>query len=242
MNMKEVKRKCWKKDEVKKEMTFIHYCRRSLSMYVAYPFILLKIPPNAITNLMTFVGIASALSFLTGRYWMGILGIILYHLYQFMDCLDGNVARYWKKTSLKGIYLDSLSHTIVHPAMHICMGYGTFIKTGSIVFLYIGIIIAFLLISTQGLKNARYWILTSHNIKDNNMVTTTHYKGKEQSIVSLLKKTYVSLYDNRMNFLIIFVVINRIEWFLIGFLAFVFVRFILFAYFYSKFDEDSKGE
>jgi phosphatidylglycerophosphate synthase len=80
-------------------------------LLIAFP----KITPNQITVIMMIVGVLSALFFVSGGYFYSLIGIFFYHLYLILDACDGEVARFKKIFSKKGLYLDYISHIMINP-------------------------------------------------------------------------------------------------------------------------------
>ena len=87
-------------------------------------FIKLRINPNVITLMMiplSFLSILLSLfiqNFNLGLFLISIIGISI----NLIDFVDGAVARYQKKTSTYGKYLDRLCHYVANPAVF--MSYG----------------------------------------------------------------------------------------------------------------------
>ncbi len=81
--------------------------QRKLSIYLTRLFLSTSVTPNQITVLMLLTGIVGALALALGSIW---LGFFLTYLCIVLDATDGEVARYKKKYSLRGVYLDLLNH------------------------------------------------------------------------------------------------------------------------------------
>ena len=87
--------------------------------FFSIPFIKLKIHPNIITLLiipLSFLSIFTSIfinDFNLGLFLISIIGISI----NIIDFVDGAVARYFKKTSIYGKYLDRLCHYVANPAV-----------------------------------------------------------------------------------------------------------------------------
>jgi len=85
-----------------------------------------RITPNQVTVIMIIFGISSAFFFMNGGYIYGLIGILLYHAYLILDACDGEIARYKKMFSKKGLYLDYMGHIIINPLIVLSIGIGAF--------------------------------------------------------------------------------------------------------------------
>jgi phosphatidylglycerophosphate synthase len=62
--------------------------------------------------LLIFVGLGGFALCITPLLWLNIVGALLLLLQEVLDCVDGEIARWTKKSSLKGLYLDRVGHVI----------------------------------------------------------------------------------------------------------------------------------
>ncbi len=94
---------------------------RTISVYFSRAAIRFGISANTLTGVMIVVGLLSALAFSAPGWWplIGVLGIEVYLL---LDCVDGEVARWNRAESAKGVYLDRLGHYVVEAAIPIGLG------------------------------------------------------------------------------------------------------------------------
>ena len=97
------------------------YMRR-ISPYVTLRAVKLGLSPNRITALMIAIGlIGAAIAALPG-WWPALLAALLIQGYLLLDCVDGEVARYIRQTSPKGVYLDRLGHYLVESSLLVALG------------------------------------------------------------------------------------------------------------------------
>jgi phosphatidylglycerophosphate synthase len=99
---------------------------RSFTIYLSYPLWKLKISANSITVLMGIVCLLGSICIVFDNIWLVLLGTLLWHLWYILDCVDGEVARLSKKTSLLGVYIDRLTHIFVNPTMPLAFGLNIF--------------------------------------------------------------------------------------------------------------------
>jgi phosphatidylglycerophosphate synthase len=96
--------------------------QRKFSPYLTRIFIKLGFSANAVTWLMILVA-ASIGPALLIQGWTGILlALFLSHLQMFLDCCDGEVARWRNSRSPMGIFLDKLGHYTAESLIPICFG------------------------------------------------------------------------------------------------------------------------
>jgi len=112
---------------------FTRYISASISALIVKT----KITPNQISYSMFFFGLIGAYFFSLGAYSGYFLGGLFYIFLNIADTVDGEVARYTKRVSNFGDYLDRLVHYITNSAMIIGLGIGVFINTNENLFLYI---------------------------------------------------------------------------------------------------------
>lgn len=82
--------------------------------FLARPFVVLGIHPDAITLASFLLGIAASLAIGTGKT---VLPLILLWVSGLLDVLDGTVARETGKSSRKGAYLDLVFDRMVESAI-----------------------------------------------------------------------------------------------------------------------------
>lgn len=83
-----------------------------------------NISPNNLTILGMLSGVFAGLSFLIGDKLFLFIGIILYNLAFFLDCVDGEVARLRNATSQLGCWLDiGLRYSLIVSFISFCVGY-----------------------------------------------------------------------------------------------------------------------
>jgi phosphatidylglycerophosphate synthase len=97
------------------------YMRR-VSPYFSWLFIRIGFSPNQLTYLMIICGVLGGAAVAVtpdgpaGLAW-AIAGALLIQAYLLLDCSDGEVARFRKRTSVTGIYLDRIGHYMSEVAL-----------------------------------------------------------------------------------------------------------------------------
>jgi phosphatidylglycerophosphate synthase len=95
---------------------------RSISPYFTWLFVRIGFSPNQLTYMMIACGVlGGAAVAVTGRGVAGlvwaIVGAVLIQAYLLLDCSDGEVARFRKRTSVTGVYLDRIGHYMSEVAL-----------------------------------------------------------------------------------------------------------------------------
>ncbi len=95
---------------------------RHLSPYVSRACVALGMSPNQVTGMMVVTGLAAATSLLLPGLWGPALCLFFGQLQLLLDCADGEVARWLKLTSPKGIFLDAVAHYTVEGLVPFFLG------------------------------------------------------------------------------------------------------------------------
>ncbi|MEE1942136.1 CDP-alcohol phosphatidyltransferase family protein [Streptomyces sp. TRM 70361] len=81
-----------------------------------------SITPNQLTHLMVVAGLAAGAVLLVPGLTGALLAALLIQLYLLLDCVDGEVARWRKQTSITGVYLDRVGHYLAEAALLVGFG------------------------------------------------------------------------------------------------------------------------
>jgi len=114
-----------------------------LAYYPAKLFLYTPITPNQITILWIVVEIVASLFLITGKKWIMIGALLIFQSMFIIDCTDGIVARYKKKFSLNGVYLDLLGHYSANSILLICYSIGIAKMFNQQIYILFGIITVF---------------------------------------------------------------------------------------------------
>jgi hypothetical protein len=85
---------------------------RPFSIYITWLFVRAGISANATTFLGMLFAFAGVVLCVPHHLWMNVIGFILLMLDAVLDCVDGEIARWTNKSSLKGVFLDLTSHLL----------------------------------------------------------------------------------------------------------------------------------
>jgi phosphatidylglycerophosphate synthase len=100
---------------------FNRLVNRHFSIYFTWLFVKLNVSANQVSLLMILTGLAGTALCIPHLLWLNIIGAFLLMFAEMLDCVDGEVARWTKKSSLKGLYLDLVNHVLCNaPASAVC--------------------------------------------------------------------------------------------------------------------------
>ena len=115
----ELRTKCQKKLEGK-EIWGYSKIQRRISIYFTWFWIKLNVSANHITLFNLLVVMFASLFIIERMFW---LGFIFLHLFFIIDCSDGELARYYRTQSYKGLFLDRLVHIVAEPLIFLSCGF-----------------------------------------------------------------------------------------------------------------------
>lgn len=90
---------------------------RKVSPAATWAFARMGWSPNAVTVAFIVCGIAAGVVIAFGGLWTAIVGAVLIQAYLLFDCSDGELARWTKRTSATGNYLDGVGHYLGESAL-----------------------------------------------------------------------------------------------------------------------------
>jgi hypothetical protein len=92
------------------------YMRR-LSPYGTWVFARLGWSPNAVTWLMIVIGVGAGAVAAVGGFATAVAAAVMIQVYLLLDCSDGELARWSRRTSVTGVYLDRVGHYLAEAAL-----------------------------------------------------------------------------------------------------------------------------
>lgn len=78
---------------------------------------------DAVTLVMLVVGLAAAATVVVAGVWPAVVAFVGVQAYLLLDCVDGEVARWRRTESPRGIYLDRISHYLVEATLLGALGW-----------------------------------------------------------------------------------------------------------------------
>lgn len=141
---------------------------RKISIYFTYFFIRLRVSANSITLIFLLVGIIASILMSNRGKIILFISAILFQLWYILDHVDGEVARFQKKTSLTGEYFDHISHYIVHPLFFFFLGMNLYFSKDDVLYIILGFLgaISTMLINViEDIKNM-YFLMRKNDKKN----------------------------------------------------------------------------
>jgi phosphatidylglycerophosphate synthase len=121
---------------------YIKLIGRRISIYFTYMLLKTPLSANQATVLYVLIGYVACYFFATGGLYGMVIGAIFCHLFLIFDCVDGEIARYRKQTSLTGKYFDNLTHYMFEPLMFFSISLGLYMNHGYLFILIMGMLSA----------------------------------------------------------------------------------------------------
>jgi phosphatidylglycerophosphate synthase len=112
----------WVLDRVNDEHWFGRLYMRKLSPRATQIFARLGWSPNAVTVAFMVSGVAAGVVVAFGGLVTAIAAVVLVQAGLLFDCADGELARWSKRTSATGVYLDGIGHYLGEAALLVGLG------------------------------------------------------------------------------------------------------------------------
>lgn len=101
--------------------TSARYLRR-LSVYVTAVVVRTPISANGVTLLMIIAGFLAGPALLLPGVWGPLVAVLLTQLQMLLDCSDGEVARWRRASSPRGVFLDQVGHFVAEGSIGLFLG------------------------------------------------------------------------------------------------------------------------
>lgn len=182
----------------------IIYCHFSWRLVALLIRANINISPNMITLISTILGIIAAVFYYRADYASLVIGTIILNFSYIVDCMDGELARYKKISSIFGAWLDSACDMIVEFAVLAGLTLGLYFKTNNPTVLILGIFAVanlMMILNMRSLSRIHFEIRSSDkSIQPNHEFRIMgHFIGGAElftvlvSITALLNKAYYLL-------------------------------------------------
>jgi phosphatidylglycerophosphate synthase len=103
---------------------------RRVSKLLTWAAVKIGATPNQVTIASFAIGLYAAFLFSQGDTWSLIIGAILLQVSIIVDCVDGELARYTRKFSELGAWLDAITDRVKEYAVFLGLAYGAFVQNG----------------------------------------------------------------------------------------------------------------
>lgn len=103
---------------------------RRFSKLLTWVAVKIGATPNQVTIASFAIGLYAAFLFAQADTWSLIGGAILLQVSIIVDCVDGEIARYTRKFSELGAWLDAITDRVKEYAVFLGLAYGAFVQNG----------------------------------------------------------------------------------------------------------------
>jgi hypothetical protein len=115
---------------------------RRVSKLLTWAAVKVGATPNQVTIASFAIGLYAAFLFAKGDTWSLIGGAILLQVSIIVDCVDGEIARYTRKFSELGAWLDAITDRVKEYAVFLGLAYGAFVHNGQNLWVLAAILMA----------------------------------------------------------------------------------------------------
>jgi len=109
---------------------FSVFVLRRFSKLLTWMAVKIGATPNQVTLASFAIGLYTAFLFAQGDTWSLIWGAVLLQVSIIVDCVDGEIARYTRKFSKLGAWLDAITDRVKEYAVFLGLAYGAFAQNG----------------------------------------------------------------------------------------------------------------
>jgi phosphatidylglycerophosphate synthase len=95
---------------------------RHVSIYCTRALVNTRVTPDGLTWLMVAVGVAAAVILTVPHLWAAVVALALIQIQGLVDCMDGELARWRRRTGPVGIYLDRIGHYVTDAGLAVAVG------------------------------------------------------------------------------------------------------------------------
>jgi phosphatidylglycerophosphate synthase len=95
---------------------------RHISLYCTRLLVPTRVSPNLVTSTMFVTGPGAALAATVPRWWSAVVALVVIQLQGYLDCVDGELARWRGQTGPSGVFLDRLGHYVTDAALAVGIG------------------------------------------------------------------------------------------------------------------------
>lgn len=176
-----------------RQETVIHsYITRPLSIEICRLIWSTRITPNQITLLRAIFNLLSLILFSFGNLSLAIVGFILFHVHEILDCVDGLYARLKGLASKKGAYLENVLDTLFSTSygfLGLSLVIGAVVNGSNIlaIFFFLYVFLELLSVSTtNSISN-----LSKNTVVSDNQIYIPIIDKNKLNIYNLIKTIYI---------------------------------------------------
>lgn len=127
--IKELRAICQEPVRQAEQGVFTNALYRGASIYVTKLFLQINITANQCTLLFTLLGVVGGVTLAIGTYWTNVIAALLFQISYLLDFVDGEIARYRRTSSRKGLFLDLIGHHFIDGALFAGLSFSAYAST-----------------------------------------------------------------------------------------------------------------
>ena len=135
------------------ENPYTKFFYRKVSIYFTKLLLHTFITANQATLISLAFGLLGVILFSLQYY---LFGALMFPLSILFDCIDGEIARYRRTSSIKGVYLDVMTHYIIDSSIFVGLSIGVFRAIHNPLILEMGMISAVSIMFSRIIRDAPY--------------------------------------------------------------------------------------
>ncbi|MEM3405615.1 MAG: CDP-alcohol phosphatidyltransferase family protein [Candidatus Pacearchaeota archaeon] len=132
----------------------------------------LNIPSEILTLFRIIFAIYVSIILLLGNRILSIISLTIYQFIFLLDYIDGKLARYQRRFSLRWVKIDILSHYIISSFFILSISLSYFIKTKNFILLYSGLFCFLLILSSFFIELINFKKIRLNNKQNKNNRTS----------------------------------------------------------------------
>jgi phosphatidylglycerophosphate synthase len=166
-----------------------------ISKYITWILVKTRISANFITISGFLLGLVGLFFIGIGNNLFIIIGFVLLYIYYISDEVDGEVARYKKQTSLRGIYYDELGHLFFQGWFFFSFGYSIFKINSELLYIFFGIIATFFLFGIRIVRKIATVASAKTSVKKSMEINLDiiEQQGSKKSVSKFIKAIFINL-------------------------------------------------
>ena len=197
MKFKEFKKICQGKklERTKRKKAWWHSLPHLISPYITWILVKTPITANFVTVFGIIIGLIGLLLIGIGNNFFIILGFILLYLYYISDEVDGEIARYKKQISLRGIYYDEIGHLIFLGLFFFAFGYCIYNINTKFLYIILGAIASYFLLGIRIIRKIAIIASTKSEIRNiiNRKIESDEFDSSKKGIINFIKGLIINL-------------------------------------------------
>lgn len=196
---------------------------RIISIYITRILIYTPLKPDHVTMLMIAWGFLVGFLLSFGTYWHMLAGTIIAEFILVLDCIDGELARYKKISSLRGVFLDLTAHLIHIALPFIGLTIGLYRQNPSIYIVIAGLSASVFSVLASSIQSIKHHIIFKEIVEySKKLAQKKSKKVSEKVIKQSVKYDILKPMGRRINYLyngiyimqifLLAAIFNKLQW------------------------------